>query len=392
MKNILLLLVIFFPFFANSQESWQTVNHEGISVKIPSGWGNKNTIQKYENDIAEYQISAWEKGNSASALVIQWVDFEIDEELYIESAIETQTGRFPVYRKINFDNIKDVDFLGLKAKGCHFYGKLTDDVYIEGEYIAFTQKNRSYLIILSGDRRFYKSAKYNNILNSIKPIFSSKNPSQSIVKNEDENDGFIRYEFKRYSLSIPNTMELRNENSLLSLSKEIMKDKMRNVKKIDVDEYNFVFQPKGADDITNIEKQKKALSLYSRVLIKYEKGKINDFMRWNDDISTTQTEYNELNKIFKNNLWSQNATFKQMGVELISVRDIEIKKNKNKFVYIKQQYERKGLNGNVIVIDYYINNNDEGVKMTISYRVSESNLWKNDLEKIIETFNFTTKR
>jgi hypothetical protein len=129
-------------------------------------------------------------------------------------------------------------------------------------------------------------------------------------------------------------------------------------------------------------------------LVSYQKGATDDFIRWNDNITYSQAEYNEVNKTFKDNLLAELNKAKQMGMnmELLNISDIKIAKNVNKFVYIEQQYERKGLKGNVKVIDYYLHNNDEMVKLTVSYRISESNLWQSDFDKIIDTFSFTTKK
>jgi hypothetical protein len=96
--------------------------------------------------------------------------------------------------------------------------------------------------------------------------------------------------------------------------------------------------------------------------------------------------------MFKDNLLAQAEQMKQMGSELINIENVKVGKNANKFVYIKQQYTRKGLNGNVKVADYYIHNNNEMVKLTISYRISESNLWKSDFNKIIDTVSFNIKK
>jgi hypothetical protein len=81
-----------------------------------------------------------------------------------------------------------------------------------------------------------------------------------------------------------------------------------------------------------------------------------------------------------------------LGLDIVNIYNINISKNANKIIYIKHKYERKGLNGNVKVVDYYLYNNDEMVKLTISYRISESNLWENDLDKIIDTFHFKEKK
>ena len=395
MKKVIFCLFILLPLFCSCQNKWQIVEYNGVSVQIPSDWGNKNTVNHYEEEyITEYQISAWGKDKTINTLTIQWIDIEIEGDLYIETIMEIQQERFPMYKQLQFSKIVDIDFLGFKAKKCHFYGNIMNDVSIEGEYIAFTKNECSYIIVICGDKNFYKSNDYNYVLNSVNPNFSETVPQKSNVKTAEANNNFTRYEFKNYYLSVPNTMELRDENSFMSLDEEIIKDKLKSIKKIDWNGANFTFQPAGTDDIQNLERQKKASNLYARILISYEKGKIDDFLRWNDDIRYTQAEYNELNKSFKDNLLAGLKEAKQMGMntELLDINNIKIAKNANKFVYIKQQYIRKGLNGNVKVIDYYVFNNNEMVKLTISYRVSESDLWETDFNKIIDTFSFTTKK
>lgn len=392
MKKNIFLLFIFLPLFGSCQNSLQTIDYKGVVVQIPSDWGNKNTVNHYEEDIAEYQISCWSKEKGIS-LTIQWVDVELDSNLYIELMIETQKERFPMFREFEYSKIIDADFLNMKAKKCYFSKKIDYDDGIEGEYIAFTKNECSYIILICGDRKFYKSSDYNAILNSIKPNFIGiESPQEKKAQVSETNDNFTRYEFREYSLSIPNTMELRNENSMMALGKEIYRDKINNIKKIDIGEFNFVFQPAGTDDVQNLDRQKKALSLYARVLINYQKGGKDSYMSWNDNTLLTQSEYNELNKDFKNNLLSQAEQAKQMGIEIISIENIKVGKNAKKFVYIKQSYIRQGLNGNVKVTDYYLFNNSEMVKLTISYSISESSLWEKDFDKILDTFSFNSKK
>lgn len=392
MKKLILIILPLFPLFISCQNQLQNVNYNGVSVKIPTNWGNKNTINHYsEDNISEYQISCWSKENSSS-LMIQWVDYEIEDVLYIKLMIETQIERFPMFSQLDFDNIIDIDFQDIKAKKCHFKGFFDNEVF-EGEYIAFTKNHNSYIIMIAGNKNFYKSNVYSAILNSIKPNFSkNKIDSENQVKIIDTDTNFTRYEFKDYSLSIPKTMELRNENSMMSLGKAIVKDKIINTKKIDIGDFNFVFQPVGSDDVQDLERQKKALALYARILIQYQKGRIGDFFVWDEDITYTQDEFNQLNKSFKDNILSEAVQIKELNSEIIEIDDIEIKKNDNKIVYIKQLYIRKGFNGDVKVIDYYLYNNDEAVKLTISYRLSEKNLWEKDFDKIIDTFSFNSKK
>jgi len=395
MKKLILPICALFPLFVSCQNKWQTVSYNGVSVQIPSDWGNKNTVNYYEDyEYTEYQISCWSK-NKGMWLTIQWVDVELDGDLYIESMVKTQRERFPMFREIDYSKIVDADFLNMKAKKCHFSKNFDYDDGVEGEYIAFTKDEHSYIVLICGDRKFYKSNNYNTILNNINPNFLGiEQPKEKTVQTSATEDNFTRYEFREYSLSIPNTMELRNENSFMSLGKEIISDKIKSIKKIDIGDCNFVFQPAGTDDVQNSDRQKKALSLYSRVLINYQEGEKYNYMSWNDNTLLTQTEYNQLNKQFKDNLTAENEQAKQasMGIKVISVDDIKIGKNANKFVYIKQSYIRSGLKGNVKVTDYYLFNNSEMVKLTISYRISENNVWEKDFDKILDTFSFNSKK
>lgn len=393
MKNIILSICLLLQILTTScQNEWQTVTYNGVSVQIPSDWGNKNTVNHYEEDIAEYQISCWSKDKGMS-MTIKWLDVELESELYIKSIIVTQKERFPMFQNVDYSKIVDTDFLNMKAKKCHFSKSVDYDDGVEGEYFAFTKNEHSYLVVICGDKKFYKSADYDKILNSITPNFSEATQlEEQKVQTSETIDNFTRYEFKEYSLSVPNTMELRGENSFMSLGKEIVKDKIKSIKKIDIGDFNFVFQPAGTDDIQNNEKQKKALALYARVLINYQSGQKDDYMSWNDDVSMSQLEYDELNKSFKSTLLSYSDQMKQMNQELLKIEDIKVDKNAQKWVYIKQPYIRKGLNGNVKVVVYYLFNNSEMVKLTINYRFSESNLWEKDFEKILDTFSFNIKK
>lgn len=397
-QQIKIIIFCFFtltPLFGICQNQWQTINYKDITIQIPSNWGNKNTIYYHEDiKVTEHKISAWGKDKGTKSLVIQWIDDEVEINLYIEAMIESQHERFPIFKNLKYDDIAYVDYYGLEAKNCHFHLDFTKDIRVEGEYIAFNNNGHTYVILISGDNGFYKSGEYKHILKSIRKNFPETTQQNESKQISSTNYNFTRYELRNYSLSIPKTMELRGENSYMSLIQQVTTDKLETIKKIRLVGSDFVFQPIGTDDDNNPDNQKKALALYSRVLISYQKGKIDEFFRWDENLSYTNAEYSELNKMYKDNLLAEYNKVKEaeIGFNLVSVSDIKITKNINKVVYIEQQHERSGLNGNIKVINYYLHNNDEMVKLTLSYRISESNLWKNDFDKIINTFNFTTNK
>lgn len=188
-------------------------------------------------------------------------------------------------------------------------------------------------------------------------------------------------------------MELRGEDSFSAHVKEAFSNHIKRTKKIDINNFKYVFQPAGLDNMHDIEKQKAANKLYSRILINHVKGEKGDFAEYDCDISFSVEEYKELNQTFKENLRNEAALAQGVfSLKIIKIGNIVVAKNKHKFAYIKQEYLRSGLNGDVEVIDYYIFNNDEMVKLTTSFRVSERKLWEKDFEKIINTFSFNTKK
>lgn len=389
MRKVLLFILIFYSLFANCQNKWQTITYNDVSVQIPSSWSNKNTVNHYTDyGYTAYQISCWAIDQDIS-LIVQWIDVEVENDVYIKTVIEKTL----MLSNFEYSDIIDTSFLNFKAKKSIFSFPVDNGNKLNGECISFINDGYSYIVMIYGDKRFYKSADYNKVLNSIKPVFSGITQAEAKeIQTSEISNNFIHYEFKDYSVSVPNTMELRNKNSFVSPIKEYLNDKISYALKTNITEFNFVFQPEGFDDIQNLEQAIKASSLYARVLISYKEGQIGDFERWNGNITSLQADYNDLNKIFKDNLLSESKSAKQTVVNLVSIEDIKIDKNANKFIYIKQSYIRTGLKGNVKVTDYYIYNNSEMVKLTISYRLSESNLWEQDFEKIIDTFSFNLKK
>ena len=202
--------------------------------------------------------------------------------------------------------------------------------------------------------------------------------------NATENN-FTLYNFNFYSLSVPNTMELRNKSSIMAVGKQIFNNEIKNIIDVDIDNLDFVFQPTGIDNPKDIDERKKALALYARILISHVKGNVGDYLKWNDNIKHTNEEYNKMNDFFREELV-------QYPELIVNIENVKIGKNANKTVYVEQRYIRKGTNGNVQVVDYYLQNNSECVKLTVSYRISEKDLWEDDFNKILDSFSFKIKR
>jgi hypothetical protein len=190
-------------------------------------------------------------------------------------------------------------------------------------------------------------------------------------------------------IGIPSILELRSKNSVHTLNQKAIKNYFVTHKKIEVSSlsnYQLIFQPLGYDS-------GKIPSTYVRVLIHYHKGKLGDFMKWNDASNLTSSEREELYIEYKKDLVDFISKGKdEMKVRLIKINPIEVGKT-NGLDYIKHSYTRQmGDRPIVKVQTYSFYNSDEMVEITISYGLAENETENLYLEKIVSTFNFTTRK
>ena len=54
------------------------------------------------------------------------------------------------------------------------------------------------------------------------------------------------------------------------------------------------------------------------------------------------------------------------------------------------KYSRKGMEGPVSCAIYLLQNYDEMVKIVVSYRETDAELWQTDLDDVIKTFAWNT--
>jgi hypothetical protein len=190
-------------------------------------------------------------------------------------------------------------------------------------------------------------------------------------------------------IGIPSTLELRGDNSVHSLNQKAIRNYFVVHKKIDVSSltnYQLIFQPLGYDN-------GKIPSTYVRVLIHYEKGKLGDFMKWNDASNLTKSDREELDKMYKRKLLDAISKGKDiMKMKLISKNPIEIGKT-NDLAYIKHSYTRQmGDRPIVKVQTFTFYNSDEMVEITISHSLIGNETGNLNLDKIVSTFDFTRRK
>jgi len=220
-------------------------------------------------------------------------------------------------------------------------------------------------------------------------IFTQNNQNGQMLENSIPKDWALYDIGDVGQIAIPLTLELRSKNSVHTLNQKAIKNYFVVHKKIEVSSltnYQLIFQPLGYDN-------GEIPSTYMRVLIKYQKGKLGDFMKWNDASNLTSSDREKVDKRYKQDLLNAISKGKDiMKMKLISRNPIEVGKT-NGLAYIKHSYKRQmGEKPIVKVQSYSFYNSDEMVEITISYGLAENETENILLDKIASMFNFNNRK
>lgn len=176
------------------------------------------------------------------------------------------------------------------------------------------------------------------------------------------------------SFDLPPTMEVQKGKY-----KEFV-DEIKKIKGFDASQ--LVAQQKGLNEFG-----KEGFEKYARVMVETTLGSFGDYEKLNFNISEyTQTDINELNKMFKQEI--QNS-FYGTGLKLIEWYPLKIEKvNGMSCIHIsyKRQLQDKPF---VLVHMYVFHNNDRMHTFTLSYRLSEATYWQTDYTTILKSFRIT---
>lgn len=176
------------------------------------------------------------------------------------------------------------------------------------------------------------------------------------------------------SFDLPPTMEVQKGKY-----KEFV-DEIKKIKGFDASQ--LVAQQKGLNEFG-----KEGFEKYARVMVETTLGSFGDYEKLNFNISEyTQTDINELNKMFKQE--TQNS-FYGTGLKLIEWYPLKIERvNGMSCIHIsyKRQLQDKPF---VLVHMYVFHNNDRMHTFTLSYRLSEATYWQTDYVTILKSFKIT---
>jgi len=359
------------------EDNFIVANYKEVSLKLPENWNYKP--QEIETDFA-YQISCWEKGGYNS-FVFQWLVTEMDLEEYLEITKESLKEQVS-YKNAAFEKNTVGEFRNNKTLSCSFSGELLGYKY-KGELTIFKNNGKSFLIVHQGDNEFYRLGTDVKIISSLKIGYLTE-----LEINQNETDiptDWTVFEIEKIGrIAIPPTMELRDDNSFISLVADIVRDNLLVHKKIEMTKSKLIFQPKGSNDL-----DEDAFSKYSRILMNYSNGEPGDFYKWNEKFDFSTSDEKELNEYFKQEIVEPMAA---MDIKLIKWYPLEFS-SINGLSYMKTSFTRQMRDNPVVRVDKYnFFNYDESVEITLSYRLSENNIWASDFSKVINYFDFSNKK
>ncbi|MFW5804827.1 MAG: tetratricopeptide repeat protein [bacterium] len=218
------------------------------------------------------------------------------------------------------------------------------------------------------DKKFYE--KQNKIV--IEEHCDCKNLHQALPELQS---GWERIYIKDLgSFDLPPTMEVQD-----GYYKELIDD-MKNIKGYNVSK--LIAQQKGLNALSDSASEK-----YARIMVTTDHGTPGDFRKLDYDINQfNENEIIELNKAFKDRI---KLSLNRNNIKIIKWYPLKFEKiNGMSCMHIK--YIRQ-LNGNpdVLVNKYMFSNFDRGHELMISYRITEENYWKSDLEKVLNSFRIS---
>lgn len=179
-----------------------------------------------------------------------------------------------------------------------------------------------------------------------------------------------RYEIaSAFSIYIPSSMELRHDYDDYT---KLLKNKHVEIGKADA-----VFQQA---ELANLSTE--AFDTYCRVIVQHYNLSPGEVEHHNQASYITPEDKNSFREVVDAELEPYSY------VDIPTFQWVDIAGTKA----LEARYRRSGSKGPVVCRLYLLPNYDELVKMIISYRESDGDIWKSDLENIIKTFKWNSPK
>jgi hypothetical protein len=141
--------------------------------------------------------------------------------------------------------------------------------------------------------------------------------------------------------------------------------------------------------------KKKAFKTYARIIVETEYGRRGDYEQITTQLTASKFELRELGGIFRQEMETELRKISAKGkmtMKLISWFPVKLAEI-NGVSMIHLRYTRSVNNGPEALVNMYIVQNDDRMhRITVSYRISNAYLYKDDLAKVINTFRFKNRR
>lgn len=352
---------------------YASVAFKNIQFMIPKKWQYK-PIEFHDRNA--FQIACWESNNS-NFFFIQCSEMQREQIDYLQSSQESLKSQ-DLYKNVTFSKVYENEILGNSTISSNFSFAINNISY-KGEISILNKDSKSYMIVCQGVSESYEELKsriYKSVKINEKHIVNSKTNSSEIPKD------WITYSFIDFGkIVIPPSLELRHDNSFTELLSDRVNEYFEKTKNIKMNKPSVVFQPKGMDNL-----EKESYSKYSRIILGYYKGEPGDYYKPNERIELTDYELQEIDASFKKEVL---AAMPLMDIKLIKWYPLEVVCINYKYC-LKSSFDRQMQTNPVVHVDnYYFFNYDELLKLTLSFRIDESELWKSDFTKVLESIEFS---
>ena len=184
-------------------------------------------------------------------------------------------------------------------------------------------------------------------------------------------NGWITYKGgTAFQITIPPTVELRNENDAYSQSLKSLS--------LTHNDGNIVFQQEGLS-----RQEPEAYGRYCRIMIQYVSGSSGDFMKSTETEPLDYEWQGVFDDLVEGSIGPASNLMGGYSYDWTTINGAKC---------IKIDYRRTGNNFDtsipVVCRIAIFQNNDEMVKLILSYREKEAPIWKEDFDKVFESFKW----
>lgn len=186
---------------------------------------------------------------------------------------------------------------------------------------------------------------------------------------------------------IPPSVEMQG-GAYKKVSETFYSNTLNNVLEIKAASQRAVAQPRGINNLDPF-----ALSRYCRIIVETDSGAPGEYLQLGERITGTADELAALDKEIRSGIESVSSASPKLETKfkVLSWYGTKIVQKGN-YDAILTTYTRSINEGPPVLVSMYsVQNNDMLHRVIICYRLSEKEIWSQDLDKVIDTMKFTKR-